>query len=140
MTTTSIDPNTGLEESGAVQEETPSLSTFDAAVAKIMKETGCGERKAVRCVLFVGKMVDKARKGARMGTPGTHHLTDRQMARVGYGMMDLIMPHGKTAVPGSAHAAIESHLLGPNEYALVHDNPTGRPDDCVVKLSVRAVS
>jgi len=115
-------------------------STYDIAVRKIIAEIGCSKKDAEKAVAFIEDMVSKARAAARCGDMfGTHHLTYEEMGHVGYSIMDSIMPHGSPANPGSAHAAIEHHVLANGEFALIHDNPTGLREDCVVMLHVRSV-
>jgi hypothetical protein len=137
MTITDATPVAAVQHDTIVAGPNPHF----VAVVKIMDETRCTERDAVGAILFIKDMLKQARVGARVGdVVGTHHLTTGQMRTRGYKIMDDIMPHGSTAVPGSAHALVEQILLGPDEYALVHDNPTGRPEDCSVSFSVRRVS
>jgi hypothetical protein len=111
-------------------------SPKDIAVVKIMDQTRCTRDEAVAGILFIEDMVTKARGGERCNTPGTHHLTGAEMATAGYKIMDQIMPHGSTAEPGSAHALVQQIVLGSEEFALTHDNPSGRPDDCTVTVRV----
>ena len=120
----------------------PQISPFDHAVLRVMEETGCSVHDAVASVEFIQQMADLARSGERWSTPGTHHLNAEEMSTDAYATMDQIMEHGRVAAPGSAHAAVEALVLNPEagEIALMHDNPTGRRQDCVVAIRVNSVS
>jgi hypothetical protein len=135
--TTSNTTTTALAEHVVTEEEDVDVqrSPYENALAKIMDETGRPRHEAVAGLQFITEMVQQARTGTRCGTVGTHHLTYDEMNMLGYEVMDEVMPHGETALPDSAHAAIEMAVLGADEFRLVHDNPTGMPEDCVVTTS-----
>lgn len=120
--------------SAAPASDEPDL--FDLAVNAIMKETGRPRHEAVEGLQFIFSMADKARRGARCKTVGTHHLDDEEMESLGYAVMDQVMEHGSEADEGSAHAAIQRAVLQPNEFALMHDNPSGKREDCVVTVDI----
>jgi hypothetical protein len=123
----------------AAEEEDVDLATpYDIAVALIQKEAHCKRKQAVGCIEFVTRMLDKARDGSRsFEQVGVYHLTNHDMNQGGYDVMDAIMPHDVSAAPGSAHAALETLLLQPDEFGLVHSNPTGQKSDCSVKFGTR---
>lgn len=119
-------------------QATPALSQHDITVALIQKEAHCKRKQAVGCILFVTTMLERARDGRRsFEQDGVYHLTSHDMNQGGYDIMDQIMPHDVSAAPGSAHAALETLLLRPDEFGLVHSNPTGHKDDCSVKFATR---
>ena len=127
-----------------VEQEAQVGSTFDIAVGKIMDETGCNEHDAAAGLKFVEDMANAARTASRYPHDrfGVHHLTADEMSTVGYHVMDQVMPHGEpgaTSADGSAHRAIENHVLRSDEFSLTHANPTGLPQDCKVVLTVGSV-
>jgi hypothetical protein len=139
MTITDITPVAAAHDTTTDNDQGP-LGSYYEVLDKIVDETGCSRDDAFTAILFIEDMVALARGGERCNTPGTHHLTASEMAGTGYRIMDDIMPHGENAKPGSAHAAVERAILGSDEYAIVHDNPTGKPEDCVVSVTIRRMS
>lgn len=140
MTTSTTTTATLVTEPTVTDTKSKELTDFDIAVAKIMKETGCSKEDAITGIEFIRRMANKARTGARCGTQGTHHLTYAEMDELGYAVMDSIMEHNATAAPDSAHAAVQKLVLGSEEYALTHNNPTGQRHDCTVTFDVGFVS
>ena len=140
MTITDTNPVAAVQHDTTTDTNPADLNPFYDAIAKIVEETRCSDDDALAGLLFIEDMVKQARGGERCNTPGTHHLTAGEMAGTGYRIMDAIMPHGENATPGSAHAAAERAILGSDEYAIVHDNPTGKPEDCVVAVTVRRMT
>lgn len=138
---------TAATETGVETPVDPALARtincFAEAKNRIVRETGCSNTAARRGIRFVTEMAEKARTAARhrIDGPGTHHLTGTEINSVGYRIMDQVMKHGAVAAPGSAHEALEQLVLKPEdgEYALMHNNPSGRPEDCEVSLRVDAL-
>lgn len=135
---------TAIKEATTRQTDTtpspPAPSDSEIAISRIVDETGCTHVEAAACLEFIRDMAQRARVGARpcADRPGTHHLTVKEMSDPCYARMDAIMQHGETARPGSAHEAVQAVVLDPDagERALIHDNPTGKPSDCVVAIRV----
>jgi hypothetical protein len=135
MTLTTTEDATSV---APAEEATPIATPYDIAVSLIQKEAHCKRKQAVGCILFVTTMLERARDGGRsFEQVGVYHLTNHDMNQGGYDVMDAIMPHDVSAAPGSAHAALETLLLRPDEFGLVHSNPTGQKSDCSVKFSTR---
>ena len=105
-----------------------------------MEETRRSKDDAITGIEFIRQMATQARSGKRCGTKGTHHLTFEEMDELGYTVMDSIMEHNQTAAPDSAHAAVQTLVLGSDEFALTHNNPTGRKQDCTVTVDVGFLS
>lgn len=137
-TSTTVSTPTASLPKQAVEEVASQEAKRKLAVTKIMGATGCSSDDAEGCLDFIAHMANQARLGVRAsrGQTGVYHLDDRDMSSGNYPLMDAIMVHGATAEPNTAHAAVQDFVLHPNESALVHDNPTGQPEDCVVTLSI----
>lgn len=109
------------------------------AIEAIIKEAASGKNLARTTMVFIEQLV----AGARM-EGGLFHLTDEQMETREYAVFDTIFPHGKSAAPGSAGAAVERSvlLLDEGEYALLHnstvDDATQRCD-CTTSIEVSKV-
>lgn len=100
---------------------------------QLFDETGCTERVARGTVSWVGELVERARQG---GCDSVVFPTDAEMATTAYRIFDRIAPHGCTATPGSAHAAVEAAVLDParDETGLVHEQRERRY--CEVRVVV----
>lgn len=124
--------------------QTDSIITDDEgllaqAVEATVAETGCSNADAEHLATFLDNMAQSAIADLRScGQPGVYHLTTGDMLRHEYRLMHATMPHGSTAEPGSAHAALQAYVLrGRGDVcAITHNNPTGRQEDCVVTVSV----
>ena len=133
MTTTAVD---GARSAVANQQPAHS-SPIDVAIALIVEETGCSRVDALTGLRFIERMARSARQS---DTWGIYNLQGHEIDCVGYSVMDDVMQHGARSTPGSAHAAIEAFVLQRGEVALIHDNPTGRREDCYVTLQVRSAN
>jgi hypothetical protein len=133
MTTTAF----GGAASAAPNQELADGSPIGVAIDLIVAETGCSRVDALTGVRFIERMARNARQS---DTWGIYNLRGHEIDCVGYSVMDDIMKHGSRSTPGSAHAAIEAFILERGEVALIHDNPTGRREDCFVTLQVRSSS
>lgn len=110
-------------------------SLEEAAIQQIMLEMDCPEAIARMTFMFIRDMVAMARR-----SPGyIYHLTTADMDRLPYQWMDRVMGHNRRSSRGSAYRAIERALLVAKEFALLHLNYTGEPQDCAFAIQLRAM-
>lgn len=102
-------------------ESIPTRPTRKQTIDAIVAEIGCTHQAAADVIDYVHSFVQRARAGKYAKV----YPSEYELAETAYDTMDLIMPHGQTAVPGSgsAHDVLSRHLLKPDrdEFSLVHD-------------------
>jgi hypothetical protein len=111
----------------------------EIALRKIRKETGCSRSEAKSTLSWINQFVSLARnQGYAVLYP-----TDEQMSSREYEIFDMIMAHGATAVPDSAHAAVENVLLNRSaeEISILHDqrDEEGSPRYCTVQVCISVI-
>jgi hypothetical protein len=101
-------------------------STRDTAIDAIRRETGASQTRAKAFLAWIEQTVQKLR--AR-GTD-THH-----------DILVAIAPDGAVAQPGSAHHAVEAHVLDPKrgELGLLHDQMYDHGTHCTVQMRMSIV-
>jgi hypothetical protein len=111
----------------------------DVALRRIRKETGCSRSEAKRALNWINQFVILSRNEGY----GTIYPTDEQMDTREYQIFDQIMAHGKSAIPDSAHAAVEDYLLdrSAEEVSILHDqrDEEDSPRYCTVQVCINVI-
>ena len=114
-------------------------TTRQVAVEAVAREARTTAQKAEAFVTWIERLVTEARQQGY----GAHYLTPTEL-RVYHPILETIAPDKSVAVPGSAHAAVEAHVLDPakGELGLLHDrapDEVGEPTYCTVQMRLAVV-
>lgn len=142
MTATAVDTRTAT-----LSTEDPVKTLDQEAINLIIKETGCTRVLAEQALGWMRNRVKETRRLQNKNVFSIGHSrivlpTNGQMTGPVYKIIDLIMPHGKFATPGTAHAAVEAAVIdrSKDEFALRHAQlDVDHVQYCTVEVCVEVV-
>jgi hypothetical protein len=110
------------------------VTTHETAIMRIMDETGCDALEAQLVITWYLPFIRAAREDGYF----EQHPHQSDLASAAYPLVDQVTPHGAQSRPGSAHAALEEHLLDParGELGLQHDMSGGVARYCSITVTV----
>ena len=121
--------------SASVEAQASTPSPEQVALASIIAEAGCTPAEARTTLAMIRQAVTNIRCGGYY----PYHMPHDVLAGRTYEIFDAVMPHGVSAQPDSAHAAIEACVLDLTlgEISLMHDVATlGERTYCTVSVYI----